>query len=118
MNLRLTIEYLVIEVGSRLLITMTMKGVRFVDPVTNFMTELWWRMTYRCLDNWDKSMARLHNWVKISTGRNRKQTIGSHRNVAPKTRIGGTDVLRLERRWKNTTMWSEGDGELDKFDVR
>ena len=31
---------------------------------------------------------------------------------------GGTDVLRVDERWKDTIMWSEVDGEFYKFDIR
>ena len=49
--------YLVIEVGSRLMIITMTKGTRFVDPVTKFSTEPWWGMMSTCLDNRGKSIT-------------------------------------------------------------
>ena len=46
--------YLVIEVGCRLVVIMTTKGTRFVDPVTKFRTEPGWRMMPKCLDDREK----------------------------------------------------------------
>ena len=57
MYLGLTKGKLVVEMDGRLTIIATMKGTRFVNPVTNFITKSWWRVISRWFDNRYKSVT-------------------------------------------------------------